>query len=56
MNPRLSDAFRIWRMFSREQRRSARVMLFLMVVGVVLETAGIGLVRSEERRVGKECA
>lgn len=44
MNSRLSDSFRIWRMFSREQRRNACVMLFLMVVGVVLETAGIGLV------------
>ena len=35
---------KIWSLFLYDQRRSAIVLLGLMLVGMVLETAGVGLV------------
>jgi ATP-binding cassette, subfamily B, bacterial PglK len=39
-----SAVYRIWALLTREERRRALLLLGLMVVGMVLETLGIGLV------------
>ena len=42
--PTSSTAAKLWKLFSPHQRRDSLVLLVLMVIGMVLETLGIGLV------------
>ena len=40
----MTAASKLWRILSPGQRRAAIVLLMLMLVGMVLETLGVGLV------------
>lgn len=43
-NPKLITARKIWSLLTPNQRRSAGVLLALMLIGMLLETLGVGLV------------